>query len=228
MTVRPNAMKRAFDVALATSALAVSGPLLLVLAAAVKLDSKGPAVFAQTRIGRARRPFRMYKLRTMKATSAADAPQITASRDPRITRVGNLLRKAKLDELPQLINVLCGDMSIVGPRPEVPRYIERYRAEWLPLLCVRPGLTDMASLTFRDEERLLAMAHDRERAYVEVVMPMKLEVALADLGQQSLAHDVGILLRTALAVARPRQFEDDPVMREAMRRIAALNQEVES
>lgn len=219
-------MKRAFDVVFAATTLALSTPLLFVLAAAVKLDSKGPAIFVQARVGRGRRPFKLYKLRTMTVASGANALEITASADPRVTRVGGLLRKAKLDELPQLINVLRGDMSIVGPRPEVPRYVERYRPEWMPLLAVRPGLTDLASLTFRDEERLLAMAHDRERAYLEVVMPMKLAVALADLEDQSLLHDLRILLRTALAVFRPRQLGDDPVIREAMRRIEALNQEV--
>jgi lipopolysaccharide/colanic/teichoic acid biosynthesis glycosyltransferase len=218
-------VKRVFDVVVATTTLTICGPLLLALVAAVKLDSNGPALFAQTRVGRGRRPFKLYKLRTMSTSSASASPEITASADPRITRVGSLLRKAKLDELPQLYNVLRGEMSIVGPRPEVPRYVARYRPEWLPLLEVRPGLTDLASLTFREEERLLGMARDRERAYLEVVMPMKLAVALMGLQRRSLSADVHILLRTVFAVLRPRRLGEDPVTREAIRRIEALNDE---
>jgi lipopolysaccharide/colanic/teichoic acid biosynthesis glycosyltransferase len=215
-------MRRLLDIALAGTGLVLGGPLLGVLAAAVKLDSPGPALFVQTRVGKDHRPIRIFKLRTMNANAAAGA-QITAARDPRITRVGSLLRKTKLDELPQLWNVLRGDMSIVGPRPEVPRYVECYRPEWRRLLSVRPGLTDLASLTFRDEESLLALARDRETAYTKVVMPMKLELALADLDDRSVTHDLRVIARTLLAVVRTRT--EHPVLREAVRRIEQLNRE---
>ncbi len=216
-------MKRLFDVALAGTALLVGGPLLALLAAAVKLDSPGPALFVQIRVGRHKRPIRVAKLRTMVIGAAQHGPAITASEDPRITRVGKFLRKTKLDELPQLWNVLRGDMSFVGPRPEVPQYVELYRPEWQALLEVRPGLTDVASLTFRDEEGLLALARDRDRAYMDVVMPMKLELALQGLAKDSVADDLAVLLRTAIAVLLHRDPAEDPVIREAMRRIEELD-----
>jgi lipopolysaccharide/colanic/teichoic acid biosynthesis glycosyltransferase len=213
-------VKRLLDLALAGTGLVLGGPLLAVLAAAVKLDSPGSAFFVQTRVGKDHRPIRIVKLRTMSASGGG--AQITASRDPRVTRVGRLLRMTKLDELPQLWNVLRGDMSIVGPRPEVPRYVERYRPEWRRLLSVRPGLTDLASLTFRDEERLLALARDRERAYTDVVMPMKLALALEGLERRSVLDDLAMIARTALAVVRPSEH---PVLAEAARRIEDLNRE---
>jgi lipopolysaccharide/colanic/teichoic acid biosynthesis glycosyltransferase len=213
--------KRSLDVALAGMGLAVTAPLMAVLAAAVKLDSPGPALFVQHRIGRGRRPIRVVKLRTMTADAATRGPQVTAARDPRVTRVGAVLRKTKLDELPQLWNVLRGDMSLVGPRPEVERYVARYRPEWQRVFDVRPGITDLASLTFRDEERLLAMARDRERAYIEVLMPLKLQLALTGVAQSSVLADLSIIMKTALSVVRPSK--NDPVLDEASRRIEQLN-----
>jgi lipopolysaccharide/colanic/teichoic acid biosynthesis glycosyltransferase len=215
--------KRLLDLAIAGTALAVTSPVLIVLAAAVKLDSRGPALFVQTRVGRGRRPIKIPKLRTM-VVDAGSGPEVTAARDPRITRVGAVLRRMKLDELPQLWSVVRGDMSIVGPRPEVERYVRQYRPEWQRLLEVRPGLTDLASLTFRDEEGLLAAANDRERAYVEVIMPLKLELAVRGVEQQSVVHDLSVIARTALALVRSPS-SDDPVLREAHRRIAELNLE---
>lgn len=217
-------MNRVVDLALASMGLVASAPLLAGLALAIKLDSPGPVLFRQTRVGRNRRPFSLLKLRTMRVEQPRDAPQVTAAGDPRITRVGALLRRSKLDELPQLWNVLRGEMSFVGPRPEVPRYVERYRPEWRPLLEVRPGLTDEASLRFRDEERLLELAQDRDRAYVEVVMPIKLELALAGVSAASTLHDLGVLARTALAVLRPQPLHRDPKISAAERSIAELNQ----
>jgi lipopolysaccharide/colanic/teichoic acid biosynthesis glycosyltransferase len=211
--------KRAFDVVVAGTTLCVTAPLLGVLAAAVKLETPGPALFEQTRVGRGRRPIRIFKLRTMVMNATGMA--ITAGGDPRITRVGALLRKTKLDELPQLWNVLRGDMSIVGPRPEVERYVKRYRPEWDKLFSVRPGITDLASLVFRDEERVLALAHDRERAYTEVVMPIKLELALAGIERSSLLEDLRVIARTALSIVRPDGV--DPVLSEVRRRIEQLN-----
>ncbi len=211
--------KRAFDLAIGATGLVMTAPVVGLLAVAVKLDSPGPALFRQTRIGRSEKPFRLVKLRTM--TVDNDGTQVTAAGDRRITRVGAFLRRTKLDELPQLWNVVRGDMSIVGPRPEVPRYVAHYRAEWKKLFTVRPGLTDLASLVFRDEERLLALASDRERAYTEVVMPLKLRLALAGIARESIADDLAVIARTAVAVVRGTRA-DDQILVEAARQIEDL------
>lgn len=212
-------MKRLFDIAVAGAGLLATAPLLAGLAIAVRLDSPGPALFRQTRVGRGRRPFRLAKLRTM--TARNDGPELTAAADPRVTRIGAFLRRTKLDELPQLWNVLRGDMSIVGPRPEVERYVTSYRPEWLPLLSVRPGITDLASLAFRDEEAVLGVARDRERAYREVVMPLKLALALEGVKRASVMDDLMVIAQTIAAVVRPREAE---VIAEARRRIAQLEE----
>ncbi|HEY4176148.1 MAG TPA: sugar transferase [Kofleriaceae bacterium] len=216
-------MKRLLDIALAGAGLLVSAPALAALAIAVKIDSQGPAFFVQRRVGRGRRPIRVPKLRTMVVEAERRGLDVTAATDVRITRLGALLRRTKIDELPQLWSVLRGDMSIVGPRPEVERYAALYRPEWLAVFEVQPGITDPASLTFRDEERLLARANDRELAYVQVVMPLKLELALRGVRQQSLFHDIAVIARTAWAVLGPSQGQD-PVIDEAERRIEELNQ----
>jgi lipopolysaccharide/colanic/teichoic acid biosynthesis glycosyltransferase len=132
-------------------------------------------------------------------------PSITASGDPRVTRLGGLLRRAKLDELPQLFNVWVGDMSLVGPRPEVPRYVENYSDEDRPVLAIRPGITDLASITYRDEESLLAQFPDREQGYVTVLLPRKLALARDYLRRQSFRFDLELLLRTLLVVVHPRR-----------------------
>ena len=217
-------LKRAFDVVVAGAGLAATAPLLGALAVAIKLDSPGPVLFSQTRIGKGRRPFRTLKLRTMTAGPPGGA-QITASGDRRITRVGQLLRRTKLDELPQLWNVLRGEMSLVGPRPEVPDYVATYRPEWEPLFEVRPGLTDPASIAFRDEEGLLAAAADRDRAYREVIMPLKLGLALEGVAQRSLIADLGVIARTVAALVTGPSSEDRAVIGDARDRIEALNRE---
>lgn len=218
-------MKRLLDVAISAAALTVTGPAVIALAALVKLDSPGPAFYMQTRVGRGGRPIRIPKLRTMVANADRAGPLVTSSGDPRITRVGRYLRKTKLDELPQLWSVLRGDMSLVGPRPEVRKYVELYRPEWGKLLERRPGLTDLASIAFRDEESLLASARDRERAYVEVVMPIKLELAMQGL-DNSVLGDLKLLARTAAVALRLTAGTDDSSVREARRRIDQLNQEI--
>jgi lipopolysaccharide/colanic/teichoic acid biosynthesis glycosyltransferase len=216
--------KRLFDIAISGTALVVASPLLAALAVAVKVDSPGPVLFVQQRIGRGKRPIRIAKLRTMVADAEHNGPAVTAARDPRITRVGAFLRRTKLDELPQLWNVLCGDMSIVGPRPEVPRYVAAYPPEWDRVFDVRPGLTDLASIVFRDEELLLATASDRERAYSEVVLPMKIALALRTVEQSSVRHDLEVIARTALAIVRPGSYGAD-LLAEARRRITTLTGE---
>jgi lipopolysaccharide/colanic/teichoic acid biosynthesis glycosyltransferase len=217
-------VKRLFDLAIALPAAIATAPLVAGLAAAVKLSSPGPAFFAQTRVGLRRRPIRVLKLRTMVDGADKKGPAVTAGGDSRITPLGALLRKTKLDELPQLWNVVRGDMSLVGPRPEAPRYVERYRPEWEALFSVRPGITDEASLVFRDEESLLAgvPGEDREQAYIEAVLPAKLALALEGVERDSLLYSAGVLARTALAVLRPARLAEHPALVRARGEIARL------
>lgn len=193
--------KRLFDVLLSALGLALVAPLLVGVALWIKLDSPGPVLFRQERVGRHGRPFFIHKFRTMRVDNAG--PQITVGSDPRITRSGRLLRASKLDELPQLWDVLRGAMSFVGPRPEVPRYVALYPAELRELvLSVRPGITDPASLQFRHESELLAAAADPEREYVEVVMPAKLALARRYVEQASLLGDIRLILATLAALKK--------------------------
>jgi lipopolysaccharide/colanic/teichoic acid biosynthesis glycosyltransferase len=189
--------KRVFDLVGAALALLLLAPLLLVLAAWVRLDSPGPVFFRQERVGRFGRPFRIHKFRTMVADAPARGPAITIGADPRITRAGVWLRRTKLDELPQLIDVLRGDMSLVGPRPEVPHYAELWPADLRErVLSVRPGITDPVSLKLADENELLARAADPEREYVEILLPAKARAAAAYAEQATLWTDLQLLART--------------------------------
>ena len=196
-----------FDVVLAGLGLVLILPLLAVLAVWVKLDSPGPVFFRQERVGRHGVPFRIHKLRTMHGAQDATAPQVTVGADARITRAGRWLREHRLDELPQLIDVLAGSMSLVGPRPEVPRYVAHYPPALRDkVLSVRPGITDPASLEFLDEASMLAAATDPERAYVESVLPAKLRLAADYVDHASPARDLQVLystLRTLLVGRRP-------------------------
>lgn len=216
-------LKRMLDLSVSGIALAGAAPLLVIASLAIKLESQGPVLFAHTRLGRRKQPIRTLKLRTMRPNSEHVGPAITAAGDPRITRVGRVLRKSKIDELPQLWNVLRGDMSIVGPRPEVARYVELYPPHADALFEVRPGLTDLASLTFRDEETLLARARDRERAYREVILPMKVALSLESLSRSSVRHDVSTIVRTALAIIMGPDPRERALLEEAARRIDALD-----
>jgi len=187
--------KRLFDLVGAAVALLLLSPLLLAAALAVKLDSPGPVFFRQQRVGRGGVPFRIHKFRTMR--EGAPGLQITVGDDPRITRVGRWLRRTRVDELPQFIDVLQGTMSLVGPRPEVPRYVEFYPPELRErVLSVRPGITDPVSLAYADESELLARAADPEREYVEVLLPRKLQAAAAYAESATLWTDLGVLLRS--------------------------------
>lgn len=189
--------KRLFDIAIALPALLLLAPLLLAVALWVKLDSPGPVMFRQQRVGRHGHLFRIHKFRTMVADAPARGPAITVGADARITRTGAWLRRTRVDELPQLWDVLRGRMSLVGPRPEVPRYValwpEDLRAQ---LLALRPGLTDPASLAHIDEAAELASAADPEREYIEHLMPAKLRLSAAYARQATLASDLVILLQT--------------------------------
>jgi lipopolysaccharide/colanic/teichoic acid biosynthesis glycosyltransferase len=193
--------KRAMDLLFAVVGLVLFAPLMIVLAIAIKLDSPGPVFFRQERVGRGGRIFRIHKFRTM-VQRPADGLQLTVGRDARITRVGQWIRGRRFDEIPQLIDVLVGDMSIVGPRPEVPRYVALYPAEARDkVLSVRPGITDPAALAFRNEAELLAKASDPEREYVEVIMPRKLQHAMAYAEQASVWTDLLLIGRTLRVLA---------------------------
>lgn len=197
-------LKRLLDIVVAGSALLLLGPVLLAIALWVRCDSAGGALFRQERVGRHGRHFTIYKFRTMRTGADRSGPAITVGEDARITRAGHWLRHSKLDELPQLLNVLTGDMSLVGPRPEVPRYVAMYPAEISAIvLSVRPGITDLASIAFRNESALLAQSADPERTYVEDILPVKLEYAARYAQNPSLWQDLVILVRTVDAVLRP-------------------------
>jgi lipopolysaccharide/colanic/teichoic acid biosynthesis glycosyltransferase len=195
--------KRALDLLASAAGLVLLAPLLALIALAIKLDSRGPVFFRQERVGLHGRLFRIFKFRTM--TVEGEAPggrQVTVAGDARITRVGTFLRRTKLDELPQLIDVLRGTMSLVGPRPEVPRYVAHYPPEWRDrLLSVRPGITDFASVRYHDENERLAGAEDPEREYVHHILPTKLRYALHYVDEPTLANDLRVLGLTLRTVA---------------------------
>lgn len=197
-------VRRAFDATAAALGLVALSPLFAGIAVAIRIDSPGPVFFRQERVGRFGRTFRVYKFRTMREDAAGGGRQLTVGGDPRITRVGSFLRRYKLDEFPQLLNVLAGDMALVGPRPEVPRYVAHYSERQRRVLQVRPGVTDPASIEYRDENDRLAEADDPERTYLEEVMPTKLEMNLSYLQDRTLASDVGVILRTLAKVFTER------------------------
>ncbi|MCG5532994.1 sugar transferase [Halorhodospira sp. 9621] len=198
---------RLFESAISAVAIVLLLPLFLVLAAAIRLDSAGPVLYHQRRVGQHGELFWIWKLRTMTADAEHRGPSITRGGDARITRIGRLLRRYKLDELPQLVNVLRGEMSLIGPRPEVPEYVALYTEDQRRVLEDRPGITDPASVAFADEEQRLAEAEDPEQFYREVILPEKLHLYLAYRGRRSWRSDLGLLLRTlgVLAARRGRQ-----------------------
>jgi lipopolysaccharide/colanic/teichoic acid biosynthesis glycosyltransferase len=193
-------VKRALDLAICVPLLVVLAPLLAVLGAIVRATSPGPALHRARRVGRGGGEFTMYKLRTMRS-DASSGPTITAPSDPRITSFGRALRRTRLDELPQLWNVVRGDMSLVGPRPEDPRFVARYSPEQRAVLDVRPGITGPAQLAFRDEQRLLTV-EGAEETYARDVLPAKLAIDLAYVRQPSLRRDLALLARTLVGAFR--------------------------
>ena len=195
-------LKRCFDLTLASGALLVLAPVMLLTALWIKMDSRGPVLFRQDRVGLNGKLFAIFKFRTMVADSQSARPSgITIGSDPRITRAGSLLRKYKLDELPQFINVLLGDMSVVGPRPEVPQYVATYPQQTRDqVLSVRPGITDLASIAYRNESELLGRAENPEAFYVQEILPKKLDFCLQYVAAQSLWLDMTIIWRTVLAI----------------------------
>jgi lipopolysaccharide/colanic/teichoic acid biosynthesis glycosyltransferase len=193
-------MKRLFDVVVACIGIVVLLPVLAVLGLLIKLDSPGPVFFRQERVGKVFRTFWIYKFRTMVVDAERKGALITSGADPRITRFGRFLRRTKMDELPQLINVVKGDMSFVGPRPEVPRYVEIFRDDYEEILKVRPGITDLASLKYRDESEVLAAAADPEREYIGRVLPEKIRLAKEYIRHASFSFDLGVILRTLFRI----------------------------
>lgn len=198
-------MKRLFDFGFAFVFLLVLLPLLVVLSLWISFESRGGPIFLQARVGRHGRNFSIWKLRTMQKHSEKGSQLTIGSADKRITRSGRWLRKYKLDELPQLVNVLKGDMSLVGPRPEVPRYVALYTEAQRKVLTVRPGITDPASLAFFEENELLANSAHPEETYIKEIMPAKLQINLEYLSRRSLWTDLRILAATALRIVRKPQ-----------------------
>ena len=188
-------LKRIFDITLSLFGLIILLPFMLIIAILIKIDSKGSVFFKQIRVTKNGREFKIFKYRTMRVGSDKYS-QITVGKDGRITKIGSFLRKYKLDEIPQLINVLIGDMSLVGPRPEVPKYVALYTDEQKEILKVRAGITDYASIEFSDENDLLASEEEPEKAYIEKIMPKKIELNKKYLSETSVLTDIKIILLT--------------------------------
>ena len=195
-------LKRCMDVVLSAILLVMLMPILLALAIAVRLDSPGPALFRQVRVTQYGRQFRIFKFRTMGNHADKMGTQVTASGDTRITRLGAVMRQYRLDELPQLINILLGDMSFVGTRPEVVKYVREYTDEMTATLLLPAGVTSEVSIQYKDEEKLLADVADVDEAYIHVVLPEKMEYNLKSLREFSLLHELKIMVDTVIAVFR--------------------------
>jgi len=192
-------MKRLFDILASGLGLLVLSPIFLVLAIWIKFDSEGPVFYRQVRVGRNNKDFKIFKFRSMRI-NADKGSLVTIGDDPRITRSGRFIRKMKLDELPQLINVLTGDMSLVGPRPEVRHYVDYWTPQQMSVLAVRPGITDPASIKFRNENELMGKADDPERYYINTIMQEKLNLYLKYVSHHSLFGDIGLIFKTIAAI----------------------------
>ncbi len=196
-------MKRCFDIFVASTGLLICCPILLFVAAVIKMGNDGPILFCQERVGKDFKPFKVLKFRTMRTNAEVNGGRITIEGDPRITYVGRWLRTTKLDELPQLWNVLRGEMSIVGPRPEVAEYVDLYREEYREILSVRPGITDTSSIVFRKESELLATAEDPKREYINVILPQKIKLSSDYIRRRSTLGDICLLWQTAWVICFP-------------------------
>lgn len=195
-------MKRLFDFVASGCGLLVLSPIFLVLAVWVKLDSPGPVFYRQVRVGRGNKDFRLFKFRSMRIGSDKKGLITVGGRDPRVTRSGYYIRKYKLDELPQLINVFVGDMSLVGPRPEVRKYVDMYTPEQMHVLDVRPGITDLASICYRNENELLEKVDNPETYYIETILPDKLRINLDYVHHQSFWGDLELIFKTFRAILK--------------------------
>jgi len=189
-------VKRLFDIFFSFAGLIIFLPLFLIIAVFIKLDSKGPVFFRHERVGRNFKDFKIYKFRTMNADAGNTAPQITVSGDKRVTKIGKFLRKYKIDELPQLINILMGEMSFVGPRPEVRKYIELFKQDYKKLLKIRPGITDPASIKYSDEESLLSFSNNWEEDYIKKILPEKIKLSLHYIDNHNVFIDCRLIFKT--------------------------------
>lgn len=194
--------KRLFDICASIGGLLVLALPFCMVAIIIKLTSKGPVYFRQKRVGKNGKTFRIYKFRTMTVNAEAQGMQITVGADRRITKIGQILRKTKVDELPQLINVLKGEMSFVGPRPEVPRYVELYSDYQKNILKIKPGITELASIVYRDENEVLAQSEDPEKTYIEEIMPKKIELNMEYMQKMSFWYDIKLIFKTFAAVVK--------------------------
>jgi lipopolysaccharide/colanic/teichoic acid biosynthesis glycosyltransferase len=189
-------LKRLFDIFTSLAFIVIFLPVFIFISIWIFLDSRGGIFYLQSRVGKNSRDFRIYKFRSMRPESDTLGLLTIGNHDPRVTRAGHFLRKTKLDELPQLLNILKGDMSFVGPRPEVRKYVELYSAEQMKVLNVRPGLTDYASLEYIDEDRILGQSEDPDRVYITEIMPAKLELNLKYIREHSFVTDLTIIMKT--------------------------------
>ena len=197
-------MKRLFDVVASGFGLVVLSPLFLVLAIWIKCDSKGPVFYRQVRVGYRNKDFRIFKFRSMRVGADKGSLVTIGGHDPRVTRSGYFIRKFKFDELPQLINVFVGDMSLVGPRPEVRHYVDYWTHEQMHVLDVRPGITDPASIKFRNENELMEKAEDPEKYYIEVIMQEKIKLYLEYVEKHSFWYDLGLIFKTFFVIIHER------------------------
>lgn len=197
-------MKRLFDIVASGMGLIVLSPIFLILAIWIKLDSKGPVFYRQVRVGRNNNDFRIFKFRSMRVGSDKGSLVTIGGHDPRITKSGYFIRKFKFDELPQLINVFLGDMSLVGPRPEVRHYVDYWTPEQMHVLDVRPGITDPASIKFRNENELMEKAEDPEKYYIEVIMQEKIKLYLEYVENHSFFYDLGLIIKTFWVIVKER------------------------
>lgn len=198
-------MKRLFDIVASGCGLLVLSPILLILAIWIKLDSNGPVFYRQVRVGRNNKDFRIFKFRSMHVDSDKGSLVTIGGRDPRVTRSGYFIRKFKFDELPQLINVFIGDMSLVGPRPEVRHYVNYWTSEQMHVLDVRPGITDPASIKFRNENALLEKAEDPEKYYIEVVTQEKIKLYLEYVEKHNFWYDIELIFQTFWVIVKERK-----------------------
>jgi len=195
-------LKRIFDIVASGFGLLVMSPVFLILAIWIKLDSKGPVFYRQVRVGRKNRDFRIFKFRSMRVGADKMGLITVGGHDPRVTRSGYFIRKYKLDEFPQLINVFIGDMSLVGPRPEVRKYVDLYTSEQMQVLDVRPGITSLASIRYRNENELLEKAEDSDQYYINVVMQDKLAIDLEYIRNVSFGYDIRLVFHTFWEIIR--------------------------
>ena len=197
-------MKRLFDVIASGCGLLVLSPLFFIVAILIKLDSRGPVFYRQTRVGRHNKEFRIFKFRTMRVGSDKGSLVTIGGRDPRVTSVGYYLRKFKVDELPQLINVFIGDMSLVGPRPEVRHYVDYWTPEQMHVLNVRPGITDPASIKFRNENEMMEQADNPEDFYINVIMQEKIKLYLEYVNNHSFLNDIKLIFQTFWVIVKEK------------------------